>query len=492
MDPYILAIDIGTGSTKGVALSRSGLPLQATAFHYPTLHPFPRSAEQEPEAVWTAFVQTVKAITGALGRPPEAMAFSSAMHSLMITNGDGQPKTRLITWADGRAAKQAAALRGTPEGTAIYRATGTPLHPMSPLMKLRWMNEHGGIPEGSRVLSVKEYIWHRLFGTFEVDHSIASATGLLSLHTREWHPAALQACGLPASALSLPRPTGYLRTEWKKEAMEALGLPKPIPVCIGASDGCLAPLGSGATGAAQAALTIGTSGAVRRLSRTPWLDDAAMPFTYLLDDEHYVCGAPVNNGGNVLPWLAQQVFGKESNDYTALFTLAAGTPAGAEGLLFLPYLYGERAPVWDAQASGAWVGLTARHGAGHLIRSALEGVCLSLAALTEDLQKGTGPIDLIGVSGGFTRSRFWMQLLADITGKVLRLQDAEDASAIGAALLGWKALGTEVQSEPGGEITMEPVAAHHDRYRELLPLFRQIYPALRHTAHRLHQMNPTA
>src|SRR5215218_9337703 len=175
--PYVIGIDIGTGSTKAVAVAHSGAVRATAQVHYTTHPNKSHLSEQDPEDIWQAFVKTVKAITAKLPAPPAALSLSSCMHSLILMNGSNKPLTPNITWADRRSAAIAEQLRMVPEGAELYKVTGTPLHAMSPLCKLRWFRdcEPERFKKINKAISIKEYIWFKLFGVYEVDHSIASA-----------------------------------------------------------------------------------------------------------------------------------------------------------------------------------------------------------------------------------------------------------------------------------------------------------------------------
>jgi gluconokinase len=355
---------------------------------------------------------------------------------------------------------------------------------MSPLCKLIWIREnHNEIFNAAhKFISIKEYLWYRLFNEYRIDHSIASCTGLFDLGKLNWNTDAMRVVNIDPERLSEPVATSYTR-KGLSPAAHLLSVVGDVAFVIGASDGCLANLGSHAIEPGLAAITIGTSGAVRVASQSP-APSRAMTFSYILDEQTYICGGPVNNGGIALQWLLRNVFGKENlsqEDYDGFFELIKPIPAGSEGLLFLPYLNGERAPVWDASASGSFFGLRLQHGQGHLGRAVLEGICYALNEVLVTLEQYTGPIYKINVSGGFVHSEVWMQVLADITGKPLVLMHTEDASAIGAAYLAAKALNITdkyPQPEQKGKV-IEPDVQAHKIYRNGFVSYARLYPALK-------------
>ena len=492
MEPYVIGIDIGTGSTKACAVALSGAVLANSQVHYGMLQTKDAFSEQDPEIIWQAFVKTIQTIVEKVGAAPSAISLSSCMHSLILIDAAGLPLTPNITWADRRSAAIAEALRNAPEGKIIYTATGTPVHAMSPLCKLRWFRDQE--PERftkiSKAISIKEYIWHKLFGVYEIDHSLASATGLFDVSQLLWFPLSLHYCGVQATQLSTPVATQFVRNTMHPEMASFLHLPQEIPVCIGGSDGCLANVGSNALQAGTAAVTIGTSGAVRISSQQPIAVFPEMIFNYRLDEQTFICGGAVNNGGNMVQWLSQQFLGNpilNTEAYTNLFNQAEGVPPGSDGLICLPYLYGERTPIWDEQACGSFFGVRAQHGQAHFIRAGLEGVCFALYGILKKLEASAETIHTLHISGGMVHSPAWMQLLADSTGKKLCLLHTDDASAIGAALMGFKAIGltnTYITNGALVEKIIEPNKKNHQVYLKSYAVFQELYRALKPVMHR--------
>jgi len=489
---YILGIDIGTGSTKAVAVGLNHQPLSSAQQHYPTVSTEPGYSEQDPELIWKAFVQCILQVIDQQGNLPEAVSLSSAMHSLIAVDQQGIPLAPMMTWADARSAEIGEQLRATEAGMRIYRSTGTPIHAMSPLCKLIWLHDHQQeiFNKAFKFISIKEYIWFRLFDAYEIDHSIASSTGLFNIINLDWDTEALGLAKVLPERLSRPVRTSYLR-KGLAPAASALSALDEIPFVIGASDGCLANLGTAAIAPGTAALTIGTSGAVRVASKRPIFSDA-MTFSYLLDEETYICGGPVNNGGVTLQWLLKNILDKpavSALDYDTLFAQIDKIKPGSEGLLFLPYLSGERAPIWDASSCGTFFGLRLHHGQSHLARAVLEGVCYALKDVLDAVSEHTTTINQIHVSGGFVHSRVWMQVLSDITGKELVLLQTEDASAMGAAYLAMKAIGIEITAAAVEEKTViRPDLKLHQLYLDNFNIYKQLYQDLKSSMRRLQEI----
>jgi gluconokinase len=273
-----------------------------------------------------------------------------------------------------------------------------------------------------------------------------------------------------------------------------MGLPADTIFFIGGSDGTLANLGSLCLSPEEAAVTIGTSAAVRVTSPKPVPDADRMIFNYLLDEHHFVCGGATNNGGNVFQWLLKSLFAQHEKvkTYEQLFDSFSDVPPGSDGLLFLPYLHGERAPIWDEQSCGSFLGLTGSHTLFHMGRAAAEGVCFALNHILSSLEEVCGTVQQITISGGLVQSAGMMQLLADVTDKKLVVQQTEDASAVGAALLARRAMGliTDYASVPkkrGQSFQPQPGAAK--KYRELFTLYKELYPLLKSSMHSLHSFS---
>ncbi|MGH2563796.1 MAG: gluconokinase [Ginsengibacter sp.] len=493
MEQYVIGVDIGTGSAKAVAVNNKGKPVAAAQIYYKTNSPKPGYSEQDPEIIWKAFVNCINKVISEIGHVPIAVSISSAMHSLLVMDNKNIAITPLITWEDTRSEKIAADLRSTPQAESIYRSTGTPIHSMSPLCKIKWLkvNEKEIFKNAFKFISIKEFIWFRLFNKYEIDYSIASATGLFNIKKLKWNSESLTFCGIDKSNLSKPVPTYFIRGGINAVLTKVLGIDADTKFCIGASDGCLANLGSDAIEPGVAALTIGTSGAVRIASPKPVVNYKTMIFNYLLDDTTFISGGPVNNGGNVLKWMFKTFLNNDSptdNDYKIIFAQIEKIQAGSEGLIFLPYLYGERAPIWDERASGVFFGIQSFHTNVHFFRAALEGICFALNNILEIIESSKASIEQLNVSGGFVHSKIWMQILADISGKKICLVRKEDASSIGAALLCMKALkiiNNSISVNENINSTIRPDSSNISIYKKQYAIFKKVYQPLSAFMHQL-------
>jgi gluconokinase len=482
----VLGVDIGTTSAKAVAFDSDGRERSRGEASYPLLEPEPGHAVQDPGAVVDGALAAIRAAAGAArdqGARIAALSFSGAMHSLVGLDAGGRAVTPLITWADVRATEQAERLRA--EHPELHDRTGTPLHPMAPLPKLVWLAEHepATFAAARRWAGIKELVVARLTGSWAVDHSIASGTGLLNLQELAWDGEALAIAGIDADRLSALVPTTE-RIELAAPAAAELGLQEGLPLIVGAADGPLANLGVGAVHHGVAACSIGTSGALRLMVERPAVDPQRRVFCFALTPGRWVVGGAINNGGVVLQWTGEALAPDLGPHAEAqLVELAEGVPAGSEGLIMLPYLLSERAPHWSWVARGAYVGLTRHHGRPHLVRAALEGVCLQLALVLASMREAGNEVREIRATGGFARSPLWRQMLADALGMPIGFPAGHEGSAFGAALLGMEALGLVEGIDRAAELVgieevVEPEAGAAAVYADLLPTFASLYDAL--------------
>jgi gluconokinase len=233
VQPYILGVDIGTGSVKAVAVDLNGEAFDSSQVHYPMLPVESGFAEQELELIWQGFLNCIREIIGRLGQP-KAISLSSAMHSLILVDAEGKPLTSVINWADTRSAAIADALRSSPEGKKLYEQNGTPIYSMSPLTKIIWFrqNRNDLFLKTTKFVSIKELIWYRLFSRFQIDHSIASATGLFDILKFSWSEEALKLAGIAADQLSEPVSTSYMREDLNPEIAKILGIKEVLPWMI--------------------------------------------------------------------------------------------------------------------------------------------------------------------------------------------------------------------------------------------------------------------
>lgn len=490
--PCVVGVDIGTTSTKAVVFDAAGKVLGHQTAGYPLLTPAPGMAEQNPDEIYAAALVAIAGAVRAASVAPgrlRCVGFSAAMHSLIAVDAAGKPLTASITWADTRSAAVAQDILREMDGHAIYLRTGTPIHPMSPLVKLAWLRHER--PElfqrAARFVGIKEYVFFRLFGQWVIDYSIASATGLFNLRALTWDAVAMAVAGVTPDRLSTPVPPTHHLAGLDPGLAARLCLPAAIPFVVGANDGVLSNLGVDAIKAGEVAVTIGTSGAMRAVVDRPRTDPAGRTFCYLLTENHWVVGGPVNNGGIAFRWVRDELAAAETETakrlgidaYDVLTRIAERVPCGCEGLIFHPYLTGERAPWWNASMRASFFGLSAAHRKEHMIRAVLEGVIYSLFSILPAVEALIGPTRTVKATGGFARSGLWRQMMADVFDREVVVPESFESSCLGAAILALYALGEVdsldvVGSMVGATHRHLPIAENVAIYAQLTPIYLSI------------------
>jgi gluconokinase len=488
----MIGVDIGTTSTKAVLFEENGKIVAKANEEYPLYTPTTSVAEQDPDRIFQAVVHTLNGVMAESGAGAEDVlfvSFSSAMHSVIAVDPEGKPLTKCITWADNRSAAQSARLKNELHGHELYLRTGTPIHPMSPITKLMWLREDH--PElfhkAEKFISIKEYVLAKLFGEYAVDYSIASATGMMNLEKLDWDEEALQIAGVSRERLSRLVPTTYTFHGLNPAYAADMGLAASTPFIIGASDGVLSNLGVNAIEPGVVAATIGTSGAVRTVTDRPVTDPKGRIFCYALTERHWVIGGPVNNGGMLFRWVRDEFAASEMetakrlgiDPYDLLPKIAEQVRPGSEGLLFHPYLSGERAPLWNPNARGSFFGLTMHHKKEHMIRAVLEGVIFNLYTVLLAMEEQIGRPNRIQATGGFARSPLWRQMMADIFDQEVVVPESFESSCLGAAVLGLYAIGRTdslgvVSGMVGATHVHKPIKENAAVYHQLLPIFISI------------------
>ncbi len=397
----VIGLDSGTTATKAVAVAADATVIATSSVGYPLLVPEPGYAELDPVRLQQAAVEAVAEVVTASprGGAPGDRALPQRGDARAGTAG----RRGLTDWAAHHVGGQprwgGVAQPGDGSRGELHKRTGTPVHPMSPLPKLLWWRLHhpDAFASTPKWGGVKEVVLSGLCeDAYLIDLSCASTTGLYDITARQWDPEALQLAGIDAEQLAAVVPTTHLVTGLRSEVADQTGLPRDLPVVVGAADGPLANLGLGAVGEGVAAVSLGTSGALRAVRPAPAVDQAARLFCYALTDDHWVLGGAINNAGSVVRW-ASAALGMVTADVQGealdaadgrLLEEAGQVPFGSEGLLCLPYLLGERAPWWEPGLQGAWIGIRRHHRRGHLVRAAVEGVCMQLALVGLGLGRG--------------------------------------------------------------------------------------------------------
>lgn len=490
MSKSIIALDLGTTSCRALVFNLEGRVLGQASRTYPLSTPRSGWVEQDPTlllAAADAVVPEALQRAGVAAADVAGLVLCTYMHSLIGLGAEGEYLTPLITWADTRSVAHVEAMRATPDWHALYARTGCPPHTMYPLYKLLWFKEQ--MPEllagATRWASIKELLLHRWTGQWALDYNLATGTGLLNAFRLDWDEEALELAGVRREQLSpvVPNRQTFPLLPGR------LGLLPGTPVVVGAGDGVLSSLGSGAIEPGVVAAMVGTSGAVRACVPEPVADPQARVFCYYLDENRWILGGSLNNGGIALQW-ARDLLYPGATSYAEMEAEARSVPAGAGALLFLPYLAGERSPGFNARARGTWFGLGLEHKRPHLARSVYEAIAFRLNSVLGPIDELIGGVKEVRATGGFARSALSMQLCADVFGREVLVPDEKEGSALGAFVLGAVALGIapdlswvhrfikiEERVEPTGE-----------SYEELFALYQRVFRSLQAEYHALAQI----
>lgn len=478
---YLVGIDLGTTATKAVLYNQSGIKIATSSQAYPLYRDAKGMAEEDLDEIFSAMVRVVKKVTGRLkeGESILACSFSTQMHALIAFNQEWQPLTRVLTWADTRAEKYSNSLKIRDSSNDLYQKTGTPLHPMSPLAKMLWLkNEREELfKNAAHFMDLKGAIFQRIFQSNTIDLSVATGTGLFNNQDMAWDRDILNLAGVSEAQLPKVVSPYTIEKNLPEKWIREMGLSPHTVFVYGAGDGPMSNLGLGAIKKGEIAITVGTSGALRIISDAPQPDRSARTFSYALDEDHWVNGGAVNSGGDVFRWLKDNLF-ETSHDFATITELARLVPPGSDGLIFHPYLGGERAPLWNAAARASFFGLNYSHTISHMSRAVLEGISFNLRMLEETLTENLDFITRIKVTGGFSQSELWLQILADIFELPITVQKDHEAGCFAACIMAQKALGIidNIDTVTGemSEITYKPNSENFKYYRALYPLFKNL------------------
>ncbi len=479
----VIGLDLGTTSVKALALNEEGEVLARSRGGY-ALHGGPKGAATQDA---TEVVRVALAAFGDLAAQlagmnvqasVEAIVPSAAMHSLVLVGDCGEVLAPALTWADTRPADTLNSVRTVLDAGETYACTGCPLQAPYHPARLWWLSQTRPelFVQAARFVSLTDLLLHRLTGGWTTSVGLASSTGLWNLHSAAWDTQILQA--LRVDSAQLPAVLDAREVAGTVQSGTLAG----TPVLAGSSDGALANLGAGAL-MGETVVTVGTSGAVRTLSGTPRLDPQvsgaqARTWNYRLDLNTHLSGGAVNNGGLLLDWVRRGWYSEldAQEGFARLLADAGKVPTGADGLTLLPYLTGERSPSWRNDLSATLHGLTLAHGRAEVARAALEAVAFSLAEVWDLVGSGT----TVYSTGGLAASGIWNTLLAGVLGVPVRVTDAADASAMGAALLGHGAstlLAIRQQAQAGTVVPPDAgdAAPLRDARSRWLALYAQLY-----------------
>jgi xylulokinase len=485
---YILAHDLGTTGNKASLYDRDGSVLASSFYGYGTELPRVNWVEQNPQDWWQAVCVSTQQLLGAAKVNPAevaCIAFSGQMMGCVAVDSQARPLRNALIWADMRAVAEAQSIVDGVGMERAYAITGHRASSSYSGAKILWIRNHEPdiFRQAHKFLHAKDFIVARLTGNFVTDYSDASGMNLYDLKACEWSDEILDSIGLDRGQLPELHSSIDVVGEVTPQAAADVGLAAGTPVVIGGGDGCCAATGAGVIREGSAYNYIGSSSWIALATKEPIIDPTMRTFTWahLVPGMFSPCGTMQAAGGSY-QWLRDNLCLPEKNaaaglnlsPYELMNLQAEGSPPGANGLLFLPYLMGERSPRWNPKARGGFVGLTMKHTRADMIRAGLEGITLNLRVILEAFQQQGAEVEAMRVIGGGARGRVWRQVVADIYGvPVLRPALLEEATSMGAAIAG----GIGVGIFPGFEIA-ERLAAIVDTTQprpELKPLYDRLY-----------------
>lgn len=481
----IVAIDIGTTGAKVALVARDGQILASGYDAYPTHTGEGNRMEQTPGDWWRA---TCAALTqlwqaGSDRNTIAAVALSGQMQDLILL-GEHEAVGPAILYSDGRAQVEAQMITATVGAEALTQITGNEQGAASLLAKWRWLQRHAATQLAAChkiLLGAHSYVGWRLSGAVTCDYTTASTTGLLDLFGNDWAIPLLRRLELDLdklpTLLAADAPIGAITPA----AATATGLPAGLPVYTGAGDLAATTVGVGAGEPGRTYCYVGTSGWIATSLAKATPNPSGGLFTLRHPDPtRFIQVVPMLTAGGNLDWVRTQVVGTEN--YAQLNALAASAPVGSHGVLYLPYLAGERSPFRDPQARACYVGISGQTQQSDLVRAVMEGVCFAYRALLEAL---TADVAALYVVGGGAQSTVWMQILADVLGCPVHVVDKPaDAAARGAAIIAGRALGWYHSFAPHDDFfpvvqTLLPTPTAQTSYQGLYPIFTGLYPQLR-------------
>jgi len=505
---FVIAHDLGTSGNKATLFDSEGKLLASSFTGYETYYPYPGWAEQKQSDWWRA----VKTSTlDLIQKVPEAkrqivaISFSGQMMCCSPIDEKGNPLYDAIIWSDQRAYKQRDRLSQEVGDKVAYKVTGTVFIANYLAAKVLWLQDNypDVYKKTHKFLQPKDYIAYRLTGEFVTDYSDASGTNLFDIQKKAWSQDIISQINIDASKLPKPIPSTQIAGKLKKNVADELDLSEGIPVVIGGGDGPCATVGAGASKPGDCYNIYGTSSWTSVTTDTPLYDKLQRTFVLShLDENLYMGVGTMQSAGGSFEWLngwignVENLFGKQIDisPYRLLSLEAEQSALGSNGVIFLPYLMGERSPYWDSEVKGAFLGLTRVAGRSQIIRSVLEGTVYHLKLILDILEENGSEVKEVRLIGGGGRNRFLRKLMADIWGKpIVEMHYMEEATSLGAAIAGFVGVGVkksilEAESMIKTESMEYPDTKNTEIYRKFYEIFKESYLALRPIHHKLDKL----
>ncbi len=492
---YLMAHDLGTSGDKATLFTVDGTLAASVVESYPCRYSNDNWAEQNPEDWYSAVCRATRAL---MEKVPAAdvvgVSFSGHMMGAVLLDGDGAPLRSAIIWADQRATEEQQLLSDRVGDQRFYEITGNRNNPTNSICKILWSLRHDGLSDRlQKAVNCKDYIVFRLTGTVGTDYSDASGTGAFDLHTFTWSREILEAAGVKESVMPDLRASTDQAGRITAEAARETGLPAGTPVYCGCGDGTAASVGTGISRVGQGYISLGTSAWISYMDDAPLLDAGQRTFNLagIEKGRVYPIGT-MQAAGSSYSWMRDELCGTEkrragekgTSIYDEINGQIARTPVGAGGVLFLPYLMGERSPWWDANARGAFLGLKQETTHAELLRAVMEGISMNLALILRIL-RAKYPFQSLRIIGAAAKEPVWRQILADVLDtRIEKLNLLEEGCSLGAVMAA--GVGSGVLTGPSDidrflkvDDVCEPNPENVARYGELLPRFEEAYLRLR-------------
>ena len=485
-----LGIDVGTGSSRALLVdARGGVRAGYTAAHEEMRMERPLWAEQRPENWWDAVVEAVRGVlakAGVAGSEVKAIGLSGQMHGLVLLDDAGAVIRPALIWCDQRSQAQVDAVNAKLGRENVVRYTANPVLTGFTLPKLLWVrdNEPQLFERVRHMLLPKDYVRYRLTGELATEVSDASGTAVFDVVNRRWSFEMMDGLGLDRAILPKCYESSEVTGHITAEIAKLTGLAAGTPVVGGGGDQASSAVGNGIVEAGIVSCTLGTSGVVFAHMENVAYDPAGRvhTFCHAVRGKWHVMGV-TQGAGLSLQWFRNQL--APGVDYDSLMAEAAKSPAGAQGLFWLPYLMGERTPHLDALARGGWIGLTNKHTRADLIRAVIEGISYSQRDCLDIIEELGVPVNSVRASGGGAQSPIWRQWLASILNKRVVTLETQEGSAYGAALLALSGCGEYASTEEVCRAairetdSVSPNAADAALYAKGHKIYQSLYPALK-------------
>jgi xylulokinase len=496
-----VGLDIGTSGVKALLVDEQGKIQSSAMVEYPLYTPYPLWSEQEPDDWWKASIEVLQQLVQRAGGKAKeicAIGLTGQMHGSVFLDRQHQVIRRALLWNDQRTAKECQQITEAVGYENLIKITGNPALTGFQAPKILWLrnNEPEGYEKLDKVLLPKDFIRFKLTGEFATDCSDAAGTLLLDLKLRDWSLEVLSRLDIPVEWLPKVYEGSQVTGVLLPEIAAQIGMPAGIPVVAGGGDNAAAAVGTGIVRQGLVSSSIGTSGVIFAYSDELTYDVKGRlhTFCHAVPKKNHLMGVTLS-AGNSFRWLRDTFrsisASSEPLDYAQLTAMAATVVPGSEGLIFLPYLTGERAPHLDPFATGAFVGFTSRHTPAHLVRAVMEGVVFSLLDSLE-IMRGMGvPIHQVRAIGGGGRSELWCQMQADIFGCEVVNLEVEEGPAYGAALL---AIAADHDAEAVSAVSEScvqtkfkriPDAKNIEIYHQYYQVYKELYPNLKLSMHEL-------